>query len=296
MKHLSKHRKKEIYWCYAFIAAPILGFLIFGLIPIIASIILSFTRWDMLSSPQFVGIDNYRRLLGDQKVWQSLYNSIFLLIGIPIGMFAAMILAVMMNRPMKGMKWLRTIYYIPVVTPAIAAALLWQWMLNTDYGIINNALWNVFGIAGPNWLGDPTWVKPSLIIVGFWAGVGGTMVLYLAGLQGIPRTYYEAAEIDGASSLQKFTKITFPLLSPIHFFVIVMGIIGTFQSFGHIYILASDGGPQYSGATLVFYIFEVAFQYFNMGYASAVAWILGIIVFLVTLIQFKLGKKWVYQQ
>ncbi|MBU5445210.1 carbohydrate ABC transporter permease [Paenibacillus sp. MSJ-34] len=289
------YRKKELAWLYLFVAPPVLGFLLFGLVPILFSIYISFQKWDMLSEPQWTGFDNYRELFRDEKVFKSLFNTVYLMIGIPIGMAISLILAILMNRQIKGISFMRTIYYLPVISPIIAVSLLWQWILNQDYGLLNNLLWDWFGIQGPNWLGKPEWVKPSLILIGLWSGIGSTMVLYLAGLQSISSSYYEAAEIDGASAWKKLTKITVPLLTPIHFFVIVMGVIGAFQSFSQIYVLAVDGGPEYSGATIVYYIFEHAFKYFNMGYASAAAWVLGIIIFIVTLIQFKLSDKWVYQ-
>ncbi|WP_407638854.1 carbohydrate ABC transporter permease [Bacillus niameyensis] len=289
------YKKKEILWAYLFVAAPVIGFLLFGLIPTIWSVGLSFAEWDLINKPNFAGIDNYKELLGDEKVFKSIYNTIFLMVGIPIGMILSLILAVMMNRKIKGISVFRAIYYIPVITPIIAVSLVWQWIFNYDFGLLNNMLWEWFGIQGPNWLGSASWVKPALIIIGVWTGIGSNMILYLAGLQSIPSSYYEAAEVDGANIFQKFTKITFPLLSPIHFFVLVMGVIGAFQSFSQIYVLAGDGGPEYSAATVVFYIFEHGFKYYNMGYASSIAWILGVIVFIVTLIQFKLSKHWVYE-
>lgn len=290
------YRKKELAWIYLFVAPPVLGFLIFGLTPMLFSIWMSFHKWDMLSEPAWIGLNNYKDLLQDERAYKSIYNTIFLMIGIPIGMFLSLFLAILMNRKLIGISAMRTIYYLPVISPIIAVSLLWQWILNYDYGLINNFLWNVFGIQGPNWLGDPNWVKPSLVLIGLWSGIGGTMVLYLAGLQSISSTYYEAAEIDGAGMWHKFLKITVPLLSPIHFYVIVMGVIGAFQSFSQIYVLAVDGGPEYSGATIVYYIFQHAFKYFDMGYASSAAWVLGIIIFVVTLIQFKLSDRWVYQE
>jgi multiple sugar transport system permease protein len=288
------YKQREIVWSYLFIAIPVLGFLIFGLMPIVSSFILSFMDWDMVTPAKWSGGSNYKEMLLDDKFYKSLYNTLYLLIGIPIGMFFSLFFAILMNRKLKGISLLRTIYYIPVISPIIAVSLLWQWILNNDYGLINDWIYKIFGIQGPNWLGDPQWVKPSFILMGLWGGIGGTMVLYLAGLQGIASDYYEAATVDGASRWHLFRYITFPLLSPIHFFVIVMGIIGTFQSFSQMYILATDGGPEYSGATIVFYIFNEAFKYFNMGYASAVAWVLGILIFIITMIQFKLSKRWVY--
>jgi multiple sugar transport system permease protein len=282
-------------WSLLFVTPPVLGFLIFGLAPLLTSFGLSFMSWDMLTPAEFIGLDNFSKMLDDEKFYKSLFNTLVLLVGIPLGMVFALLLAVMMNRSLKGVSIFRTIYYIPVISPIMALSLLWQWMLNYDYGIINEFIWKIFGVQGPNWLGDPNWVKPSFILMGLWSGVGGTMVLYLAGLQAISSTYYEAAEVDGATRWHQFKHITLPLLSPIHFFVVVMGVIGTFQSFSQMYIMAVDGGPEYSGATIVFYIFQEAFRYFNMGYASSVAWVLGIIIFVVTLIQFRFSKRWVYQ-
>lgn len=292
---LTGYRKKELAWLYLFVAPPVLGFLIFGLTPMLFSMFISFQKWDMISSPTWIGFDNYKELFKDEKVFKSLFNTVYLMIGIPIGMALSLLLAILMNRSIKGISFLRTMYYLPVISPIIAVSLLWQWILNQDYGLLNQLLWNWFGINGPNWLGDAAWVKPSLILIGLWGGIGGNMVLYLAGLQSVSSTYYEAAEIDGANGWQKFIRITLPLLTPIHFFVVVMGVIGAFQSFSQIYVLAVDGGPEYSGATIVYYIFQHAFKYFNMGFASAAAWMLGILIFVVTLIQFKFADRWVYQ-
>lgn len=289
------YQKKERMWAYLFIAAPVIGFLLFGFIPTVWSIGLSFTEWNLINDAKFVGLDNYKALVDDEKVLKSIYNTIFLMIGVPIGMVISLILAVMMNRKIRGIAVFRAIYYIPVISPIIAVTLVWQWIFNYDYGLLNNLMWDWFGIQGPNWLGSASWVKPALIIISVWAGIGSTMILYLAGLQSIPLSYYEAADVDGANIFQKFFRITFPLLSPIHFFVLVMGIIGAFQSFSQIYVIAGDGGPEYSAATIVFYIFENGFKYYNMGYASATAWILGVIIFVVTLIQFRLSKHWVYE-
>ncbi|ASS67960.1 MULTISPECIES: sugar ABC transporter permease [unclassified Paenibacillus] len=292
---MTGYRRKEMLWSLLFVAPPVLGFLIFGLAPLLTSLGLSFMSWDMMSPAKFTGLDNFGKLAHDEKFYKSMYNTFYLLLGIPLGMVSAMALALMMNRPLKGVSLFRTIYYIPVISPIIAVSLLWQWLLNYDYGIINEFIWKIFGVQGPNWLGDPNWVKPSFLLMGLWGGVGGTMVLYLAGLQGISSSYYEAAEVDGAKRWHQFRYITLPLLSPIHFFVVVMGVIGTFQSFSQMYILAADGGPEYSGATIVYYIFQEAFKYFNMGFASSVAWVLGVIIFILTLIQFRFSKRWVYQ-
>ncbi|WNQ10999.1 sugar ABC transporter permease [Paenibacillus aurantius] len=288
------YRRKEIGWAYGFVAIPVLGFLLFGLLPLIASGILSFTKWDMVTSPKFVGFTNYVNLWKDEKVHKGLFNTFFMLIHIPLGMFISLLLAMLMNQKVRGVSIFRTIFYIPVISPVVAVSLLWMWMLNYDFGLVNQFLWDWFHIKGPNWLGDPHWVKPSLILMGLWGGVGGNMVLYLAGLQSISSTYYEAAEVDGANAFQKFTRITVPLLSNIHFFVVVMGVIGTFQAFSQVYVMVPDGGPEYSAATVVFNIFQHAFEYFDMGYASAEAWMLGVIILILTMIQFRLSKRWAY--
>jgi multiple sugar transport system permease protein len=288
------YRRKEMLWAYGFVAIPVLGFLIFGLLPLIASAVLSFTKWDMITSPKFIGFANYADLWKDDKVYKGLYNTFFMLIHIPLGMFISLLLAILLNQKIRGVSLFRTIYYIPVISPIVAVSILWQWMLNYDFGMVNQFLWDWLHIKGPNWLGDPHWVKPSLILMGLWGGVGGNMVLYLAGLQSISSTYYEAAEVDGANAWQKFTRITVPLLSNIHFFIVVMGVIGTFQAFSQVYVMEPDGGPEYSAATVVFNIFEHAFKYFDMGYASAEAWMLGVIILVLTLIQFRLSKRWAY--
>lgn len=286
--------RKEMMWAYAFVAIPVLGFLIFGLVPLISSAVLSFTEWDMINPPKFIGFANYVDMFKDEKVYKALGNTVFMLIHVPLGMIISLLLAILMNRKMRGIAVFRTIYYIPVISPIVAISILWQWMLNSDFGLINQLLWNWFHITGPKWLADPHWIKPSLIVMGLWGGVGANMVLYLAGLQSVSSSYYEAAEVDGANAWHKLTRITIPLLSNIHFYVIVMGVIGTFQAFSQVYVMASDGGPEYSAATVVFNVFQHAFDYFDMGYASAEAWILGIIILLITLVQFRLSDKWVY--
>lgn len=290
------YRKKEYMWGYLFVALPVLGFLIFGLGAMIASLVLSLTNWNLLTAPKFIGLQNFVQLLHDPKFYQSLYNTIYLMIGVPVGMLISLFLAAVMNEKMKGITILRTLYYIPVISPIIAISMIWQWLFNSDYGIVNEILHFLFHIHGPNWFTDPVWVKPNLIMLGIWTGLGSTMLLYLAGLQTIPRSYYEAAEVDGATGWRKMIHITFPLLSPVHFFLMVTGVIGAFQTFSQIYVLAPDGGPQFSAATVVYYIYQNAFKYYQMGYASAIAWILMLFILLLTLIQFKVRKRWVFEE
>lgn len=285
---------KEKVAGYLFILAPILQFFIFALGPLIYSFYASFTDWDGLTQPSFIGLENYKEIVLDDRFWKALYNTIFYMIGIPIGMFLSIILALLMNQKLRGISIYRVIYYIPNISSLVAIAILWQWIYNPDYGILNNMLYKLFHIQGPNWLYNTTWVKPAIIIVTVWRGLGYSTLLYLAGLQNIPHVYYEAAEIDGASSLKKFIYITLPLLTPTSFYIVVTTCIGGLQMFVEPQILANNGGPEYSAATVVFYLWQKAFINYDMGYACAVAWILGAIIFVVTLIQFKYANKWVY--
>ncbi len=241
----------------------------------------------------FVGFQNYAKLLTDAKFWKVLGNTIIYMLGIPIGMALAMVIAVGMNRKMRGIKILRTLYYVPVVSSLVAVAILWMWVFNYDYGLLNSIIKAVSGVHGPNWLGDQFWVKVSMIIFMVWKGLGGSIVLYLSGLQSIPRDYYEAAKIDGASGWRLFRHITFPLVSPVTFYLLITGLIGGFQVFVEVLVMVPNGGLNYSAATVVFYMYDKSFGNNQMGYGSAMAFILAILIFIVTAINFKGQDKWV---
>ena len=217
---------KEHCWGLAFVAPPFIGFCIFMAFPIVFALIASMTKWNGMNSmlDNFVGFQNYAKLLTDAKFWKVLGNTIIYMLGIPIGMALAMVIAVGMNRKMRGIKILRTLYYVPVVSSLVAVAILWMWVFNYDYGLLNSIIKAVSGVHGPNWLGDQFWVKVSMIIFMVWKGLGGSIVLYLSGLQSIPRDYYEAAKIDGASGWRLFRHITFPLVSPVTFYLLISGI------------------------------------------------------------------------
>lgn len=294
IKKKSSLEKSEKIWGYIFIAAPFLQFLIFVLFALIFSLYSSFTDWSLLKDSSFIGLDNFKEIFSDERFWKASYNTVFLMIGIPIGMFLSLLLAMAMNRKIKGIKVFRVIYYLPVVSSAVAVAILWKWIYNTDYGILNNILSMVFNIKGPNWLGSAAYIKPALIIMGVWKGLGGGMILYLASLQNISEAYYEAVEIDGGNAFHKFRYITLPMLTPITFYILITHIIGSLQSFSDTYIMTTDGGPEYSAATIVYYLWQKAFSSYQMGYACAVSWILAITIFAITLIQFKFSDKWVY--
>lgn len=286
----------------AFLTPNLAGFLVFTFIPVFASIFLSFCEWDLLTPPRFVGLANFVKVLGfshvggawkpnDLNFWIYLWNTLFLMVAIPIGIAGSLGLALALNRKIRGMVTLRAIYFLPSMCVPIAVFLLWRWLYNPDYGLINWALSQV-GIRGPEWLVSTRWAKPALILAGLWAGIGGyNMVLYLAGLQNIPRDYYEAALIDGANAWQRFRHITWPLLAPTTFFIFTISVIGGFQGGFDAAYMMTGGGPAGSTTTLMFYIYNNAFDWLKMGYASTISWILFILVFGVTIINWKIGGK-----
>ncbi|HIU76354.1 MAG TPA: sugar ABC transporter permease [Candidatus Pelethocola excrementipullorum] len=286
---------KEERYGRLFIASPFIGFLLFMAFPIVFAFVASMTTWTGTNNmmEHFVGLQNYANILKDAKFWTSLFNTIIYMIGIPVGMILALICAVGMNRKMRGVRILRTMYYVPVVSSIVAISILWAWVFNYDFGLLNSIIKVLTGHHGPNWLGDEFWVKVSMIIFMVWKGLGGSIILYLAGLQNIPRDYYEAAKIDGASGWQLFKNITVPLVSPVTFYLLIMGLIGGFQVFVEIQVMVPTGGINYSAATVVFYLYDKAFKNSQMGYGSALAFLLCILIFIVTVINFKGQDKWV---
>ncbi len=276
---------------YAFLAPNITGFLVFTLFPVLASLLLAFSKWDILTPIKFVGVKNFVTLISDSLFWKYFFNTLFFMLGIPIGMAVSLILALLVNQKLKGMIIFRTIYFLPVISSMVAIALLWRWIYNPDFGLLNSFL-RMIGIKNPpQWLSSTAWAKPAIMIMWIWKGAGYNMLLYLAGLQGIPPQLYEAAEIDGANGWQKFWNITWPMLGPTNFFIIIMGVINGFQAFGEIYVM-TGGGPAGATTTIVYYIYNNAFQWFKMGYASAISWFLFLLIFIVTLLQWKYaGQK-----
>lgn len=294
-KKMSKAAFKEHCWGLAFVAPPFIGFCIFMAFPIVYAFIASLTKWTGMNNmmDNFVGFANYIKLFQDAKFWKVLLNTIIYMIGIPCGMALGILIAMGMNRKIKGIKVLRTMYYIPVISSLVAVSILWMWVFNYDFGLLNSIIKLLTRTHGPNWLGDEFWVKVSMIIFMVWKGLGTSIILYLSGLQGIPRDYYEAAMIDGAKGWQLFKNITWPLVSPVTFYLLITGLIGGFQVFVEIVVMVPNGGLNYSAATVVFYLYEKAFSNNQMGYASAIAFILAIIIFIITAIQFKGQDKWV---
>ncbi|GIP33638.1 carbohydrate ABC transporter permease [Paenibacillus sp. J2TS4] len=279
----------------AFASPWIIGFILFTVYPFVISFYYSLTEYDLFSPPTWVGLANYQAILMDENFYKSLTNTFYMaLIAVPISLFISLLLALLLNLKVKGIAFYRTIYYLPAVIPAVPGAILWLWILNTEYGMLNIGL-RAIGLYDPAWLSDPSFTKPSLVLMNVW-GAGATALIYLAALQGIPKQYYEAAALDGANWWHRFWSITLPTLSPITLFQLIMGLIGAFQIFTESFILmdGATGGPDQS---LLFYavnLYQEAFVYLNMGYASALAWVLFIIVVLITVIVFKTSMRWVY--
>lgn len=307
-------RKTEALTAYGFLLPNVLGFLVFTSLPVIASLFFAFTRWDLFHPPKFVGLENFVSLLGfsrsaeertsilgltsvpyaanDPFFWQYLYNTVFMMMAIPVTLAGSLALAIALNQKIRGVVVYRTLYFLPSITSGVAVLVLWKWLYNTDIGLINQLLTRIGVVHPPDWLGSSSWAKPSLMLMGFVMGVGGSnMILYLAALQGVPRDLYEAAQIDGASPWQQFRTITWPLISPTTFFLTLMSIIGGFQGgFMTAYIM-TGGGPAGSTTTIEYYIFNKAFTVFNMGYASAIAWFLFVIILLLSLATWRFGGK-----
>lgn len=289
-KKLNYFRRKNLVG-YLFAAPWLIGLPLFILGPIIATFYLSFTSYDMINPPRWIGLINYRILFTlDPGFWKALGNTFYYMFGsVFLKVFIGLIFAVLLSRAMRGMRIFRTIYFLPVVLPAVPVMFLWMMMFNPRSGLINQFL-GLFGIDGPLWLNSPVWSKPSLILMSLW-GIGGIIVIFLAGLQDIPEYLYEAADLDGASRLQKFWKITVPLLSPVIFFNVVTGLIAASQVFTEAYIM-TGGGPLESTTFVNLKIYLLAFKDVKMGYASAMAWVMFLILVPMTLLLFKVSKRW----
>ncbi|MCD4700012.1 MAG: sugar ABC transporter permease [Phycisphaerae bacterium] len=307
---------------YLFILPNVLGFLVFTSLPVLASLVLSMCKWDLLTPPKWVGLDNFRTLLADVDFWKVpwsapyehgyFFNTAVLMMAIPVSIFLSLFLATMLNQKLRGMVLYRTLFFLPSITAGIGTMLLWMWLLNPEFGMLNRGLGCIYdvlawfpGLAGwdwapwtevrPVWLQSAEWAKPALITMGLWGSMGGmNMILYLAALQGVPPALYEAAKIDGAGAWQRFWKITWPMVSPTTFFIFVMGIIGGFQGgFQQAHIM-TDGGPAGSTTTIGFYIYRNAYQWFKMGYAASIAWFLFMIVLALTIFNWRVSQRLVH--
>jgi multiple sugar transport system permease protein len=287
------NKKKNSFVILAFLLPSLIGMLFFNLIPILSSFFISLTKWDIIGGlPEYLGFKNYMKLLQSEEFWRTFKNTFyFIILYIPLILVTSLTVASLLNARYKGIKFYRTLFYIPVITSWVAGALIWEWVLNPQFGVVNTLL-GYIGIQGPGWLYDKNWAMPGIVIASIWKDMGFFGLILLSGLQGIDTTYYEAAEIDGANWWQKFRKITFPLLSPTIFFVIIISIINSFQLFPQVMIM-TEGGPHGSTQVMVERIYRYAFEYYKMGYATSFAWVLFIIIFTATLIQFRVQKRWV---
>lgn len=288
-------RQREALDFYIGISPWAIGFLLFGGGPIIASFVLSFMDWKILAAPHWTGFANYRHLLLGDKIFKaSLGNTLYYTaFSVPLGILASMMLAFLVNQKVAGQNIFRTIYYLPSVTSGVAVALLWVWIFNANFGLINYAL-SLIGIRGPGWLADVRWAKPALVLMSLW-GVGGGMVIFLAGLQGMPEHLYDAAKIDGAGAWALLRHLTLPMLTPTIFFMLVTSVIGSLQTFTNVYVM-TNGGP--GTATLMYglYIYQNAFTFLKMGYACALSWVLFGVILGLTWLQFRVGSRWVYYE
>jgi multiple sugar transport system permease protein len=286
-------RRNETIAGYLFLLPNFLGFLVFSLIPIAASFALTLTEWDLIGERRFVGLANFQKLLTDDLFWQSARNTVYYtLAAVPAGVFIAFWLALLLNRKMRGVVFFRTVFFLPHVTLTVAIALVWAWIYNPELGLLNYGL-ALLGIDGPRWLQSTTWAMPAVVIMSNWKGIGYAMLVFLAGLQAIPQDLIEAATVDGASWLQRLRHIVVPLLAPTTFFILVTSFIGAMQAFDQFYVM-TQGGPAFTTTTLVMYVFQNGFEWFQMGYAATVAVALFASIFAITALQWRFGQSWVY--
>ncbi|MDI6617098.1 MAG: sugar ABC transporter permease [Clostridiales bacterium] len=297
MSKLSNNKVADYAWGYFMIAPTIIGLIILNVWPLIQTAYLSLCKFTGFDQPKFIGLGNFIKLFHDKEVIQAVYNTLaYTVIAVPIGVLLSLIIAVLLNSNIKGKTVYRTLYFLPVVSTPAAVAMVWKWLMNYDYGLINYVLSKI-GIHGPNWISDPHFVLASLIIVGIWSSLGYNMVILLAGLQEIPTTYYEAASIDGAGAVKKFFSITIPMVSPTLFFVVITTMISSLQVFDLIFMMIGTSNPALPNVqSLVFLFYKYSFMIYNKGYGSAIAILLFIIIMIFTLIQLKYQKKWVHYE
>ncbi len=289
-------RRRIQWWRYQgvlFVLPWFVGFIIFFLGPFVASLVISMTNWDMVRTPRFIGLDNYRRLFTDEIYLKSLTNTVYYTaFHVPGQILLAFVVAGLLNRKVRGLPLFRTCFYLPAVTSGAATSIIWLWLFQPQ-GLINQAL-SALGVPGPNWLGSTRWAMPTLILMSLW-NIGTPMLIFLAGLQGVPQSLYEAAAIDGARWWGKVRHVTIPMMTPQIFLTAVLGIIGSFQVFTPA-LLVTNGGPADATTFLVLYLYRTGWSYFKMGYASAMGWTLLVMILAFTALQFFIAKRWVYYE
>jgi len=295
LNYQSASELRECLWGYLFASPWLLGLIIFVLGPIIVSLYLSLTQYDVIRAPRWYGLGNYQQaFFGDEQFWPSLGRTFrYALVVVPFGIVGSLVLALLLNQGLPGTNAYRTLYFLPHLTPAVAMAILWTWLMQPSVGPINHVL-KMVGIQGPGWLSDSHWALPSVMIISLWSSLGGNrMMIFLAGLQGVPQELYDAADVDGAGVWHRFWDITLPMISPTLFFNLIMGIIGALKVFTLAYV-ATEGGPSWATWFYALHLYRWSFQYFEMGYGAALAWIFAVIVIAITLVQFRLSTSWVY--
>jgi multiple sugar transport system permease protein len=286
----------ESRWAWLFLAPTLIGLAVLSAGPILATLAISLTKWDLLTAPRFIGFDNFVALVSDRRFLTALRNTTFYTAtSVPLGLALGLGLALALNQRLRGISWIRTAYFLPVVTSTVAISLVWSWIYSPDRGPLNAVL-GFLGLPAQRWITDPVWAMPSIVVMSVWQGLGTTVIIFLAGLQGIPEEYHDAAAVDGAGAWARFRHVTLPLLTPSIFFTGILGLIDSFQVFDQIYVLARPGRPTDATVTLVYTIYENGFQNFKMGYASAAAWLLFLIVGIMTLVYFRLQSRWVHYQ
>lgn len=278
-----------------FLAPTIIYFVVFFALPLLISVYASFTNWNILSPKRsVVGLRNYQKLLADPKFWIALKNTFYMLIPIPIYLILGLLFAYACHKKIPWERLFRVLYYLPYISSIVALTIIWKWLFNTEFGLVNYAL-SSLGFAKHDWLNDPMWTKRMIVIMISWKFIGIISIYYLAVLKSVPAVYYEAAKIDGASGTQQFIKITLPLITPTTFYLAVVGLIGSLQTFIEVQLFAPDGGREYGVATIVYYIWQKAFQSSQMGYACATAMLFGLFILILTLVQLSVSRWWVYE-
>jgi multiple sugar transport system permease protein len=291
---MSAIQRRDLRDGLLFSAPYIIGVVLLWLGPMLYSFYLILQDWTMLSAPKYIGLGNFQRMFADKLVGMSLYNTAYYtFLGVPLQLIVALALALLLNQEVKGLAVFRTLYYLPAITPAVASAVVWAQVFNPQFGILNEVL-HVVGVRPIKWLFETAYAKPAFILMSLWS-VGPGMIIFLAGLQSVPREVKEAASIDGANNWQRFLHVTVPVISPVLLFNLVMGVIGSFQVFTSSFIM-TNGGPQNSTLFMVLYIYRNAFQLFKMGYAALLAWVLFLIIMAITVLQFVVSNRWVYYE